>query len=127
MLKATRLARRELNLAYHRKYNTDKKAEVLISEARRRSLKKMLPFDLDQHVPELKARIVAATCEMTGLPLNLSNRGIDWNSPSMDRIEPAKGYVLANIRIVCFAINQAMGRWGEAKLREIMTVWLERK
>lgn len=34
-------------------------------------------------------------------------------SPSIDRIEPAKGYVRKNCRLVCVAANFSMNQWGE--------------
>lgn len=39
--------------------------------------------------------------------------------PSIDRIDPRKGYTLANTRFVCTATNFAMNQWGSNVLRRI--------
>lgn len=65
-------------------------------------------------------------CEMTGLPFNL-NDGRTWDSPSLDRIDPAKGYVYSNIRIICFGMNSALNSWGEDVLEMMVLAWLARR
>lgn len=92
-----------------------KRAQALISHARLRARRRGLPFDLDQHTDELQRRIDAGKCELTGLPFNLEG-GRTWDSPSIDRIGPAKGYVLTNVRIILHAMNNALGDWGEGVL-----------
>ena len=39
--------------------------------------------------------------------------------PSVDRIDPSRGYERDNIRIVCLLVNMAMSNWGEEPLRKI--------
>lgn len=59
-------------------------------------------------------------CAVTGLPfrLNKINNRRPY-APSVDRIDPAKGYHRDNCRIVCAAVNFAMNVWGEPMLREL--------
>jgi hypothetical protein len=64
-------------------------------------------------------------CEITGFPLREKHGKQDYNSPSIDRIDPSKGYLYDNVRIVCFAINAAMGQWGLEKLEALIKHWKE--
>lgn len=58
-------------------------------------------------------------CAITGLPFDISSGSEDdrWRRPfppSIDRIDSALGYTPENIRLVCAAVNNALGPWGEA-------------
>jgi hypothetical protein len=90
----------------------------LVRHARFRAEKKRVAFDLSAHIDEIQKLIDNGLCEVTGLPLNLDG-GRTWDSPSLDRIVPAAGYLYSNIRIVCHAVNGAMGDWGEQKMVEM--------
>jgi hypothetical protein len=104
--------------------------KLILRHASQRAQKMGLAFDLDQHVVALTKRLSAMRCEMTGLPLT-QGRGTlgarKWNSPSLDRIDPAKGYAYSNIRIVCWGMNAAMGTWGEGVLRMMVAAWQKEK
>lgn len=100
------------------------RAKTLINHARQRSDKKNLSFDLDKYEEEIQRRIDKGYCELTGSALRLSG-GIAYNTPSIDRIIPDRGYVFSNIRIVCLWVNQALGDWGEAILRNLIREWQE--
>jgi len=100
-----------------------KRALCMIATARTRARRRSLKFDLDQHVEELQARINIGRCEVTGVPLNLGG-GRTFDSPSLDRIDPGKGYVYSNIRVVCNLINCALGDWGEDTLRTVIKQWV---
>lgn len=39
--------------------------------------------------------------------------------PSVDRVDPGRGYERDNVRIVCLLVNYAMSNWGEEPLRRI--------
>lgn len=109
------LVTKEKDSAYQRKYRKKHRARDLVRHARLRAQKKQLAFDLSDHLDEIQERISKGFCEVTGLPLNLDG-GRTWDSPSLDRIVPSAGYVYRNIRIVCHAVNGAMGDWGEQKV-----------
>jgi len=94
--------------------------------ARFRAFKTSLPFDLDRFLPEIQGRIDKGICEVSGLHLNLDG-GLTWDSPSLDRIVPSKGYLYSNIRVVCHAVNSALGSWGDAKMLEIARAILSRR
>ena len=110
---------------YSQQYRARHRAKDLVRHAKRRAEAKGLPFDLDQHIPALQKRLDRAVCEVTGIPLSLTG-GRLFNSPSLDRKVPARGYVIRNTRVVCLAINCAMGDWGEKTLRAILQQWLSR-
>ena len=122
-LKEARMRRASGEREYRKQYNARNRGHILVSEARRRALRKSIPFDLDDHVDEIEARVQNGTCEMTGLPFNLHATQIGWDSASLDKIDPNKGYVYGNVRIVCFGMNAALGHWGEKVLRKMLTAW----
>ena len=126
-LRKARQARRSTDAAHRWIYNDTDIANYLVSRLKNRATKKGLPFDLDQHLPELKERMSGRVCEMTGTPLVLSRGKPGHNSPSLDRIIPEKGYTYDNIRIVCFAMNAALGSWGEVALRQVMDAWATKR
>lgn len=100
-----------------------KRAMCLVASARIRAKRKGLPFSLEAaDVDRLQRVIDAGLCELTGAPFALDDpRGAA--SPSLDRIVPARGYVPGNVRVVCHAVNAAMGAWGEAELRRVLRFW----
>ncbi len=108
----------EKDRAYQMKYRKNNRAKDLIRHARERATKKGVPFNLDSYVLNIQQRINHGTCEVTGLPFNLEG-GRTWDSPSLDRIESSAGYLHSNIRVVCHAVNSAMGDWGEQKMVEL--------
>lgn len=96
---------------YQAKYRMVHRARALVRHSKRRSVESRVPFDLDKHIQKLQKRINRGVCELTGERFDLTIPRA-WNSPSLDRINPKKGYVYGNIRIVCFAVNCALGNWG---------------
>lgn len=90
-------------------------ARALVDGARKRSVKKGIAFDLDQHLSSIKERLDAGVCEATGLPFQIG-RGHHWASPSIDRIDAKGPYLYSNIRIVLHGYNNALGNWGEGVL-----------
>lgn len=56
-------------------------------------------------------------CKMTGVPFELNQRrgrtNISPRLPSIDKIEPAKGYIKSNVQLVCFMYNQAKDVWTD--------------
>lgn len=115
--------RRRLYAAENRRKN---RAYELVRHAKERAKKKNLPFDLDIYSDVIQQRIDRGVCEVTGLPLNLEG-GRTWDSPSLDRIDPEKGYLYNNTRVVCHAINSAMGDWGEQKAVDLVLAILARR
>ena len=105
------------------KRRLEKRAKVLVATVRTRARKRGLEFDLDEHVQDLQRRVDMGVCEVTGQPFDLSP-GRKYNSPSLDRIDPSKGYTHRNVRIVLNLVNAAMGDWGEEVLFRVMSDWV---
>lgn len=127
-LAEARQKRRDKDTVYRQRYIESNKALYLVSRIKSRCRKKSIPFDLDKHLSEISDRIQAGRCEISGFPLKMKHGGwMTYNSPSIDRKDPSAGYVYNNIRIVCFAMNAALGNWGEEKLRAVIHGWLGKK
>ena len=62
-------------------------------------------------------------CELSDLPLERVAPG-EYRThpfaPSLDRIKPELGYIMGNVRVVCFAVNRARSDWGDAILMKIV-------
>ncbi|GLX91801.1 hypothetical protein Pfra02_43690 [Pseudomonas fragi] len=107
------------------KRRLEKRAMCLIAAARVRSRNKGHAFDLDSFSEELQGRIDKGICELSGVNFDLSP-GRKPNSPSLDRINPELGYIPGNVRVICHALNAALGDWGEEALLPIMAGWVAR-
>ncbi len=78
--------------------------KVALNAARGRCKSRGLEFELTE------ADIGEPThCAVTGLPLDMSRSFNDGNTfcPSLDRIDPKKGYIKGNVRVVIHAYNLA--------------------
>lgn len=107
---------------YSKKYRQRNFVSVMIQSAKRRAKLKNMDFDLDQHRERLERRIEKMTCELTGVRL-LGYRVAGkrtYNTLSFDRKDNKKGYVYSNIRIVCWAMNCALGTWGQKDLEKVI-------
>lgn len=101
-----------------------------VRKAKNRAAEKNIPFDLDQHLSAILRRFQAGVCELSGVrfaPFVRGSNRPEWNSPSIDRIEPELGYVYSNIRIICHALNTAIGHWGEDQTAVLMEAWLKKR
>jgi hypothetical protein len=60
--------------------------------------------------------VLTGFCEATGLKFDLALKGkrLGALSPSLDKIDPNKGYVNGNVRIVCWLFNRAKGDGSDA-------------
>ena len=112
--------------AYSAQYRILKRAKNLIYLAKARARKLGVAFDLDQHEAELQHRIDAGVCELSGIAFDLTGKR-NYASPSFDRIVPSLGYAYSNVRVLCQAMNCALGNWGEENLKTVVTAWLEKK
>jgi hypothetical protein len=72
----------------------------------------------------LRQRFDRGVCELSGVRLKMEAGKLTWNSPSLDRKDPARGYVPGNVRIIAHALNAALGNWGEGSLAILMHGWL---
>lgn len=94
---------------------------VLWHSAKQRAASKGLEFSLTK--AWIQERLASGRCEVTSLPFNWDSRRRDGAmngafSPSIDRRDITKGYTPANCRVVVWALNCALGQWGD----EVFTV-----
>ena len=80
----------------------------MVTKARSRAQAKQLEFNLDN---EYVRSLVITHCPILGIPLEWScNRGSGnftmAGSPSLDRIDPTKGYVKGNVWIISHRANR---------------------
>ena len=87
-----------------------------------RAAKIGVPFDV-----QLSDFIDATHCQLTAIEFRQpANSGIVGPfSPSIDRVEPEKGYVRGNTRVVLMAVNAAKGTGTDEDLIFIATKLLE--
>lgn len=62
--------------------------------------KENIPFDLSH-----KDIVIPAHCPVLGIPLIIGDKTAHWQSPSVDRIIPSKGYTRGNIQIISHRAN----------------------
>ena len=93
-----------------------------IYRTRVRAVEKKIPFDL---TVEYVKSICPDKCPVFETPFNfIGNKHLIPESPSIDRIDPAKGYVEGNIAIISAKANQIKSAY---KFQDIYKVaaWLE--
>lgn len=110
---------------HQRAQNPENRKRWLLERIRSKCNKNDIPFDLtieDLAIPE--------RCPVLGIPLKFgvktdsvfrNKRGVEvpYDSPSVDRIIPEKGYVKGNIIIVSYRANMLK---GDASLEEIVAL-----
>jgi hypothetical protein len=88
----------------------------MLQRAKRRAKDKGLPFDLT-----LEDIIIPEICPVFNLPLARVKRGEDRSfTPSLDRIEPDKGYVKGNVVVVSLKANVMK---NNGSLEDLMCVY----
>lgn len=101
------------SIEWQRARRRKKPVDYLLFDAKRRAVKKGVPFSIgDAERARLEGAVAAGVCEVTGLALVKLDGTRNPYSPSIDRIEPELGYVDGNVRIVAWALNMALGEWG---------------
>ena len=117
--KAELIRKRKDPEGYRKKYSSwrdKKRGHALVNVAKFRAKIRGIPFDLDPE--EIDARIKAGHCELTGIAFDLKTPR-SWNAPSLDQIEPGKGYTKQNVRVVLYAVNVMANVWGANRILEI--------
>ena len=98
-----------------------RRTTLLRDHARSRAKKSKLEFDLSREwvVNELNR----GTCAVTGIPFDLNvGHGSDVHNkyaPTIDRINPGRGYTKDNCQVVIYAYNTAKGQWSH---EDVMTM-----
>lgn len=94
--------RREYDRQYARRAREQDIVKALVKSARGRAKSKSIPFSID--IETLRLRWTGK-CEITGLPFVVAKGHQGIYSPSIDRIDPALGYVDGNCRFILASIN----------------------
>jgi hypothetical protein len=81
----------------------------LVQVAKHRARKRGIPFDLSY-----EDVVVPVRCPILGIPLvpgtgKSGRQGGNKNSPSLDRIDGAKGYVRNNVQVISHLANSMKG------------------
>lgn len=100
------------------------------STARSRAPRRRLPFELSMADVRAIWSDQRGCCALTGIAFQCEPQAKYHKAPyapSLDRIDNRKGYVLGNVRLVCVAVNFALGEWGEAVFADIAAGFLRRK
>lgn len=98
--------------------------EGALQGAKQRAAIRGLPFDLDLAWALETVEDQGFKCPLSSIPFFMEC-AVATNthpfSPSLDRIEPSKGYVRGNVRIVIFAINMMLLDWGTEVFERVIS------
>jgi len=120
--------------AYARKATREVRAiltsRMLFAKSRAASRQRDFSLTIDGLCEQYDAQ--RGLCAVTGLPMDVgapAGGDTKWRKPfrvSLDRIDSAQGYTPENVRLVCSAVNNALGPWGEAVFAIIAQAYLAR-
>jgi hypothetical protein len=99
-----------------RRYKLRKPWAHMLAKARIRARGAGLAFELTHEWA--KARWTGH-CEVTGIPFTMWVGTTVATSPSLDRIDPSRGYVDGNCRFVLWAVNRFKGDGSDAEMLAI--------
>jgi len=80
-----------------------------------------VPFDLD-----VRGIVIPARCPVLGIKIeaNTGGRSGSPNSPSLDRYDPAAGYVVGNVAVISNRANQIKSDATADEMAKIV-LWME--
>lgn len=84
----------------------------LLKQAKYRAKKNNLDFEI-----ELEDIVIPKICPILNIPLFSSKGHSGPNSPSLDRIDPSKGYVKGNVQVISHKANTIK---SDATLQELL-------
>lgn len=101
--KAYYLANKEGEAIAHELWRKEHPSWCMLISARERAKKKGLEFSID-----LEDILIPEVCPLLKIPIfhNKGNGGPSHNSPTIDRIDPTKGYVRGNVWVISFRANR---------------------
>lgn len=99
-----------------RRYRAANPEARLVTAARQRAKAQGLPFDLRK-----EDILIPLLCPALGIPLRRDHGGKRTDdSPSLDRIVPAAGYVKGNVRVISWRANRLK---NDATLEELWRLY----
>ncbi len=107
---------REKTNSYWWDYTTANFEKRLLSSIKSKCKKKNIPFDITE-----EDIIIPSHCPVTGIELKIRSERYkkDYFTPSVDRIDPKKGYTKGNVRIVCLWYNTAKLMFSDEVVYEL--------
>lgn len=109
---------KETRIVNHKKYYQENYLVAYLSGMKRRAKSKGLEFDLT--VDDLK---FPETCPVFGFKLERGDGCVKYNSPSVDRIDPTKGYTRDNIQFMSHKANAMKNNATQEEL-ELFAKWV---
>ncbi len=94
----------------------------LIQAAKGRALRDGVPFGLI-----LDDITIPAVCPVLGIAFVVGEGGRAHGSPSLDRINPAKGYVPGNVRVISWLANWVKGSHTDPEIFEKVAAYIRRE
>jgi len=94
-------------------------AQLLLKKSRERAKDRQLPHTLVRE--EIEALLADGVCEFCRVPFQRA-RTLGENrptSPTLDRLDPAAGYVLENVAVICRRCNIRKSDSSAADLRAL--------
>jgi hypothetical protein len=103
-------------------YPTYRTAYSLWHACLSRAKDKNIEFDLDMN--EIHMTLANGKCVKTGHEFVIKEKGRNYKdrspfAPSIDKIDPSKGYTKDNIQVVCWWYNSAKGRYTDEEVLEL--------
>lgn len=108
MLRYSYIKAEKSKKTYHT--NNEFRCRQIIRSAKSRSKKMGFPSDLDED--ELSQQMLTGRCAVTGVPF-LFDKIRGPFTPSLDRIDPSKGYTKDNVRLVSWIFNRIRSDYEE--------------
>lgn len=100
--------------AYNNKRRLADPEQKLWENAHRRARERNIKFTIT------KANIsIPEFCPVLGIPLFPGKGKLGDNSPSLDRIDNAKGYIPGNIRVISYKANRAKGNLTKEEIKAL--------
>jgi len=95
--------------------------KAMFSSARNNAKARGIPFTLTlEDIPAIPTH-----CPILGLPLHVGAAGRTDNSPSLDRIDNAKGYIPGNVVLVSWRANRLKGSATATELMQLANFYKE--
>lgn len=91
---------------------------VLLSQAKGRAKDAGILFDLSPEDVEMPA-----VCPVLGIPLQKGDGKYCEGSPTLDRMDPSRGYVRGNVAVISFRANRLKNN-GTAEEHERIAAWM---
>ena len=87
----------------------------ILGEARRRAREQGIPCELTK-----EDVVIPQICPVLGLVLQVNVGRAKDNSPSLDRLVPALGYIRGNVRVISFRANTLKSNATAAELTAVL-------